>query len=375
MLKKYAALTSLPIFFFYPNTTFAEDAHFQFSGVANSNYQYKDYVETEKSKLNFNDVTLSFAYQRDNWGGLVTARCYQFDELCDFSVLSDAYFTYQFNPNQLLSVGLQPIPFGVDTYWDASYYESMMYTLGMQDTHNLGFRYDQQTKQHQWSIGYFPTDGGHHIGSSKDAARYSANLIKGDQPDTTRIQEQHMLFGKYSYHDQYAGLDYKVGTSVWYSLLDNQNTHKTGSRFNSNVFAKSQKNQLDTTLTFGYQDINNGQADLNYSTLGSFDTEYNLTNQAYYYVADIGYKFPDRMQNLTGFRPYLVLSGLIKKDNLPNSYRNIAGLQFDYKQLRINAEYMFAKNDAFIGGDMNAFADSKDTEWKQMLNVNFAFNF
>lgn len=175
MLKKYAALTSLPIFYLYSPLALADEANFKFSGVVNSNYQYKEYAATEKSKAKFNDLTLYLNYQKYQWSGAVTARCYQF--------------------------------------------------------------------------------------------------------------------------------------------------------------------------------------------------------KAYYYVADLGYRIPDQFQTLTGFRPYVVLSGLMKKDNLPNSYRNIAGLAFDYKQLRVNAEYMWAKNDAFIGGDMNAFADSKDTEWKQLFYLNFAFNF
>lgn len=375
MLKKYAALTSLPIFYFYSPLALADEANFKFSGVINSNYQYKEYAATEKSKAKFNDLTLYLNYQKDQWSGAVTARCYQFDELCDFTVLSDAYFSYQFDPSKLLTVGLQPIPFGADTYWDGSYYESMMYTLGMQDTHNLGFRYDHQIQQHALSIGYFPSDGGNYIGTSSDASRYSANFVKGSSLDTTRIKEQHMLFGKYSYQHKYADLDYKVGSSLWYSQLDNQNTHKTGSRLNTNIFAKTTKDQFDSTLTLGYQQIDNAQDDLNYATFGSFDSEYNIANKAYYYVADLGYRIPDQFQTLTGFRPYVVLSGLIKKDNMPNSYRNIAGLAFDYKQLRVNAEYMWAKNDAFIGGDMNAFADSKDTDWKQLFYLNFAFNF
>ena len=97
MLKKYAALTSLPIFYLYSPLALAEEANFQFSGVVNSNYQYKEYAATDKSKAKFNDLTLYLNYQKDQWSGAVTARCYQFDELCDFTVLSDAYFSYQFD--------------------------------------------------------------------------------------------------------------------------------------------------------------------------------------------------------------------------------------------------------------------------------------
>lgn len=375
MLHKHATLASFAFFISYSSMANAEVSPFQLSGVVEGNYQYQEYAETEKSKVRFYEVALNMNYQKDNWSGLVTTRCYQSEELCDLTVLSDAYFSYQFDPNRQISVGLQPIPFGVDNFWDSSFYESLMYSVGMQDTHNIGFRYDQQLQNHQVSIGYFPTDGGSYIGSSKDAARYSTNFIKSNEPDATRINEENMLFAKYSYNKKLANIDYTLGSSVWFSSLDNLNTHKTGSRINTNIFSVAQRDQFESKITVGYQDIDNAQAGLNYSTVGSFDSEFNLANKATYYVADFAYNIPDHFQNLTGFKPYLVFSGLMKQEGMPNSYRNIAGLQFDYKQLHINAEYIFSKNDIIAGEDINAFANAEDTQWKQLLYINFGFNF
>lgn len=138
---------------------------------------------------------------------------------------------------------------------------------------------------------------------------------------------------RYAYQGKKDTAGYTLGSSVWYSFLDNKNNNKTGSRMNANVFYQWATPTYDTTLTFGYQDIDNKQAGVNYSTFGSFDTEYHVANKAYYYVADIDYKTSWNYKDWKGFKPYLVFSGLMKQDGQPNSYRNIAGLQADYKTL------------------------------------------
>ena len=355
--------------------THAEEQGWSVSGFVRGNYQYKEYAESEKSKAQISDVRLNLNYKKDQVDGKITARCVQFNEMCDLMTLSDAYLGYQLDEQQKVTVGLQPIPFGIGTYWDSSFYESMMYTIGMQETHNIGIRYDLSQDQQSWSFGYFPKDGGNYKGDSKDASRYSANFIEGVSDNATQIDEKNMLMMRYAYQGKKDTAGYTLGSSVWYSFLDNKNNNKTGSRMNANVFGQWATPTYDTTLTVGYQDIDNKQDGVAYSTFGSFDTEYHVANKAYYYVADIDYKTSWNYKDWKGFKPYLVFSGLMKQDGQPNSYRNIAGLQADYKNITINAEYILAKNDAFVGGNTNSFANSTNNDWKKLLYITFAYKF
>ena len=203
--------------------THAEEQGWSVSGFVRGNYQYKEYAESEKSKAQISDVRLNLNYKKDQVDGKITARCVQFNEMCDLMTLSDAYLGYQLDEQQKVTVGLQPIPFGIGTYWDSSFYESMMYTIGMQDTHNIGIRYDLSQDQQSWSFGYFPKDGGNYKGDSKDASRYSANFIEGVSDNATQIDEKNMLMMRYAYQGQEDTAGYTLGSSVWYSFLDNKN--------------------------------------------------------------------------------------------------------------------------------------------------------
>lgn len=68
-------------------------------------------------------------------------RCYQFDKLCDFSTLVDAYIGYNINDNQFVQAGLQPVPFGPDRFWESNYYGGVITQIGLEDVHNLGLKY------------------------------------------------------------------------------------------------------------------------------------------------------------------------------------------------------------------------------------------
>lgn len=373
--KNFNAISLVVLGLFNIPTAFAEEIQYSASAVIRGNYQYKEYATSDQSKLKFSDVRLDLAFNKDNLSGMLTARCYQFDELCDFSVLSDAYLKYKLDQQQQVSIGLQAIPFGIDTFWDSSFYESMMNSTGFQDIHNLGFRYDYANQQHQVNLAYFPVDGGRYIGDSKDAARYSANYINGQSAESTQLEEKNMLIARYAYQNQYKDVSYVLGVSAWYSQLEHLNDHQTGDRKNANIFAQLKKDQMDGTFTFGYQDVDNKVDGIQYSTLGSFDSEYQLANKAYYYVADLGYNINQDFYQITGLRPYLSSSGLLKKQHMPDSYRNIMGMQFDYKKLRVNAEYILAKNDAVIGGSADAFAHSSDRDWKQLFYMTLGYRF
>ena len=82
MMKIPIFFESLAITLFLMSTAFAKDSNFDFSGVMNSNYQYQEFAETEKSKLQFSDLTLNLDYQKNHWSGTATVRCYRGGPTC-----------------------------------------------------------------------------------------------------------------------------------------------------------------------------------------------------------------------------------------------------------------------------------------------------
>ena len=351
------------------------------SGYVRGNYQVKDYgQDADDQKIQFDAAQLKLDYERDDLFGHLEYRCYQYDHLCDFSTMIDAYVGYHLNPNSQIVVGMQPIPFGPARFWGNSLYGSINTTAGLEDVHNLGVNYQIKLPSlTQFDIGYFAFDGGHYSGQyTPDSGRYTANYVHSDDPNQTDLEEKNMWIARIIQDIplNVDGLSTQLGASYWNSEIDNKTTHKTGHRNSWSVFGKVNYQNFNVTLTGGKNDVSNKDfAHPNTSLMGSYDSEYQVANKATYYTVDAGYSFKDvgKIGNIT---PY-VMHSRYDKDlaGSKDSIRNIIGVGIDHKQLSLVTEYIMSKNDPFIGGTSSSLAQGDDNKWNKMLNLTLFYYF
>lgn len=351
------------------------------SGAVRANFQDKHYGEAaDDQKIKFDAAILKVAYESPNWFGKAEYRCYQYDQFCDFSTLVDAYAGYRINQTDKITAGVQPIPFGPGRFWDSSFYASINNTIGLQDAHAFGLNYHFELQSTtKLDIAYFIADGGNYHGESRDAARYTANLIESSDPLKTQLKEKNMWMVRIIQDIGFpAVMDLKssIGASYWYSEIDNKKTHVDGSRKAWSIFNTINYHNFSTSLTIGKININN--KDLfspNVSTLGSFDGEYELANEGYFYTFDSRYAIHNLRPNLT-VSPYLMLSAYDKKEHtFKNSQRHAVGISWDYKNLSLYTEYLISRNDPFIGGSLVSLAQGDDNQWKKLFNMMLVYNF
>jgi len=349
------------------------------SGTLRVNYQDKDYGEVAADqKVKLDAAILRLAYDARNWFGKAEYRCYQYDTLCDFSALIYGYAGYRFNSTDHLTVGLQPIPFGPSRFWDSSFYASINNTLGLQDIHNLGVNYHFEIPSAtKVDLAYFATDGGNYHGESRDSARYSANMVTSSDPLKTNLQEKNMYMARvdqdlkflspFFNHDD---LKLSAGASYWYSQIENRKTSENGSRNTWALFNRIGYKNLNIVMTGGKQSINNkDHLRPDNSGFGSFDSEYDIANQGYFYTVDSSYRF-DHVRGALNLIPYWVLSGFdTKHKEFENSQRNMVGLAWEYKNATLYTEYLISKNDPFVGGTIRSLAKGDDGKSNKLLNV------
>lgn len=349
-------------------------------GAVRAKYQYKDFAQTDKSKLEFADTKLVINYSSPTWLAYGDYRCYRIDTLCDLSMLVDAWVGYQFDPGQQLTLGMMTVPFGPSQYWGNTYYEGTMYNLGLEDVHNPGIKYQYKTATNELSLGFYPQDGGRYVGQSHDAARFSANLIQADDlTNGTHLHEKNILIGRVSHYVEYSDrLNQTLGASYWHSSLDNKQTGQSGGRNAWNVFSSTDWQQWNATLVAGQHRLDNKEMNLpDISTFGAFDYSYNLANDYNFYSADVSYSWPVNYGKLSNIKPYLNYSMMDKQQNgFANSERLISGLGFSYGAVSVFAEYMLGKNDAMIAGDANSYAQGdKNASWKKLLYISIGYYF
>ena len=348
------------------------------NGSARLNYQDKDFTQpSADQKVQFTMAQLLLKYDNPNFFARSDIRCYQYDTLCDLTVVANAYAGYKLNEKDNITVGLQPIPFGPARFWESTFYGSINNTMGLQDIHNLGVNYHFETdKGTKIDLAFFPSDGGQYHGLSKDSARYSANFVKHDANNQASLEEKNMWMAKLSQDWKINDFAINAGGSVWYSDLENNLNAQTGSRQAWNVFGQVAYQNFSANLTVGEMDIDNKDPlSPDTSTIGSFDFEYGLANKGTYYTGELTYSFKTWNDQLT-IMPFFMYSGYLKdQDNFEDSERNILGTMFGYKNSYLYAEYIWSKNDPFIGGSGQALAKGDHNTANKLFNLTYIYTF
>ena len=358
----------------------ADSGKLTISGYVSGNYQDKDYGEAASDqKIRFDAAQLKLDYEREELFGHAEYRCYQYDTLCDFSTLVDAYVGYRINETDQLVAGVQAIPFGPGRFWNNSLYGSINTTAGLEDVHNLGLNYHfELPSATKFDLGYFAIDGGNYVGTTQDSGRYSANYVSSNNVANSELQEKNMWVGRITQDLPLGvdGLSTQVGGSYWSSDIENKTTSKTGRRNAWSLFGKINYGNLGLTLTGGKNDVTNKDTfNAQASLMGSYDSEYYVGNKATYYTADIGYAFKE-VKHIGNITPYFMYSQYDKDQaGSKDSIRNILGVSIEHKKLALTAEYIMSKNDPFIGGNQNSLAMGDDNEWNKLLNLTLFYYF
>jgi hypothetical protein len=188
-----------------------------------------------------------------------------------------------------------------------------------------------------------------------------------------RVDQDLKFLSPFFNHDD---LKLSAGASYWYSQIENRKTSENGSRNTWALFNRIGYKNLNIVMTGGKQSINNkDHLRPDSSGFGSFDSEYDIANQGYFYTIDSSYRF-DHVRGALNLIPYWVLSGFDKKHKeFENSQRNIVGLAWEYKNATLYTEYLISKNDPFVGGTVSSLAKGDDGKSNKLLNVMLVYNF
>ncbi|WP_151982079.1 porin [Acinetobacter guerrae] len=390
-------LLFITTFIFVPTAVYASDlswgdpdenlGEIKLSGAIRTHFSSKDYQEKANEGQNnlwrLADIRLVLDYENPDWLASIDGRCYRYDQLCDAVFLRHAWLGYKFDDEQRLNLGLQPIDFGLGEFWGSSYYETLMNTVGFEDISNLGIQYQLSHQNYHLSLGFYPRDGGNYKGTSKDSSRYSANFVEADDLDEgTHLKEKNMWIGrlskKFSLNDS-KKMSTELGTSFWYSDIENKRTQQNGHRNTWNIFATTNYGDWQWMSLYGEQKIKNRDDFFpEYSTLGAFDFPYQLANKGQYLVNEINYTFQKPYFHLENIKPYLSHSRFFKDESgYKDSERLIGGVGFNYKAIGVQAEYIMSRNDPMNGGDAESLAQGNQSQngWDKMFYLAVGYYF
>lgn len=375
----FPLISSLSAFAQDLDKTATKNENLTISGFVRAKYELKDWTKNDQ-KLTFDAVKLNINYQKDDVFSGLEYRCYQFSKLCDFSALVDAYVGYNFNAQNTLKFGIQPVIFGPSRFWETNYYGGIISQVGLADFHNFGLNYSLNfLDNNNLNLGYYYTDAGNYFGHSQDSARYTSNFVQSEPNDDIQMKmsEKNMLSLSLDRKIEFGDKNSKavIGASYLRSELKDQFSHQDGTRQAWSAFSHVNYKNLALILTVGQQKISDFNTDD--LVMGSFDNTYYVANDGDFYTLDLNYQF-GQFYMFDHVNIYGMLSKYDKKNTNKNNYkdssRNVLGVSFVKDKFEIAAEQVFGKNDPFIGGGKYDLANGEGSKG-ELTKLNFLYHF
>jgi len=313
-------------------------------------------------KLNFDTAFLSAKYNSDSWIGSAKYRFYgraypyQYtDKVGDVQFAETAWIGYKFNPDQQLQVGLNQVPFGLQPYFGSTFFETLGNVIGVEDLSEVGAKYIQQIGDWNIQTGYYLRPAWQGKGTS-NGATYSSVVSDADSyvTDGSNNQERHAVALRVAKALDLGPWKSEVGLSGLTSSLQNQDTDDNGRRNAAAVHYLGKNGPWGVQLQAARQEMsprNPGTDEL--VTFGGYDGTYNVASRGNLYVADLSYDVAGKylFDQVSGVKVYANYSAFDKsKSGFKTSERMIVGSSFSVNKLWVATEWLFGKNDPYIGG-------------------------
>ena len=340
-------------------------------------------------KFDFDTAFLTAKYNSDTWIGAAKYRFYgraypyQYtNNIGDVAFAETAWVGYKFNPNQQIQVGLNQVPFGLQPYFGSTFYETLGNVIGLEDLEEVGAKYIQQIGDWNVQAGYYLRPAWQGKGTSKGDT-YSSVVSEADSyvADGSNNQERNTVVLRVAKALEIGPWKSEIGLSGLTSELKNNDTGNDGRRNAVAVHYLGKNGPWGVQLQAARQQMsprNPGTSEL--VTLGGYDGTYNVASRGNLYVADVSYDVGGKylFDQISGVKLYANYSAFDKTaDNFKTSQRMIFGTSFSFSKLWIATEWLYGKNDPYIGGSSytQSLGAGGSNQWENQLYTNIGYYF
>lgn len=384
-----------------PTTVQADDGKFKFGGAIRARYDARfdaralDGTPKTSEHFSFDTLSLKASYDSSTVFGAAQYRFYGgsfvygprngyrgFPGEVSFPLY--AYLGYKFTPNDSVTVGMNQVPFGLQSNFSDSFFESLGFTMGLEEVYDLGVKYAHVEPDLNYQFGFYPGANPNAIGTSVDSARYSTNIVRADPglDYSSQNNERNIFVGRaeyFTFKNDFSSLAF--GASLWHSDVYNFDTLKTGTKQLEAVHLLSTYGPWGFKAIYTRQDINPKNPIRNdIITIGGYDSSYNMATHGNFVSAEITYKIADPIGPFTAV-PYFNYSAYFKDEQrFKNSERFILGSAWTFTpnpSLVIYTEAIIGRNDPYVGSGQfsQGLAMGGDNRWKSRFYMNIGYYF
>jgi len=344
--------------------------------------------DEDLKKLSVDTLTADVNYTSDSWIGSAQYRVYggsypydYVDSIGDIAYIPWAWIGYKFTPEQQVQAGIHQVPFGLLPYFGNTYYEGLGNVIGLEEMYNLGVKYIRDTPEWNLQAAFYPDDGGQGKGTSRGGKSYSINVALADDyvEDGSSNDETDKFVLRLTRKLQLGNWTSELGGSLMTSTLENKDTGRDGRRNAAALHYLGSNGPWGLQLQYAHQDLDPKNAGTDkLVTFGSYDGTFNVAAKGDLWVGELAYDVPGTYGPISYTKLYGNYSYFDKSESdFKDSHRFILGSSFYFKELWVAAEWIFGKNDPYIGGSsytQSAGAGGTD-QWENQLYINIGYYF
>lgn len=372
-----------------PTRAADSESGLKIGGALRARYDYTFDNVQNVSKLSFDTFRIDVNYDSPTFYGSAQYRFYggaypydYTDEVGRINFPAWAWVGYKTSDSTRVVAGINQMPFGLLPYVSSTFYQSLVNVVGLEDVHNLGAKFQYKSGPVDLQLGFYPADGGDWAGTSRDANRYSVNVVHADSYVTggSNNEERNIAVGRLAYtfrHSEESSSE--IGVSALHSTLHNADTGDDGDRRAYALHYGGKFGAVGVLAEAGRQSMsprNPSATGDDTVTFGAYDGSFNVASKGNFYSGEVSYALPWTLGPVKNITPYLNYSIFTKdKSGFKDSHRVIAGAYFSAGPLFIYTEMRWGRNDPYTGDFVSGAAAGGEDKWKKAFYANIGYYF
>ncbi|RZT95975.1 hypothetical protein EV201_0604 [Ancylomarina subtilis] len=357
-------------------------------GALRFNYNYSSWKDAQKKRggdLGYDVFRLNAKAQ---YKGLKVNAEYRFySEDFGGAMLKQGWIAYDFNKNDELHFGLTQVPFGITKYNSNSWFFSLNYYVGLEDDHDMGFKFTHQGEKWDYSLAFFKNAEELRFGNKSDVSnsRYSYDVssidLTGDGQSNIRNKEVNQLNGNLSYKIENSKAKHRLGVSAQYGGLYNLDTEEMGNHYALAAYYELQAGQFGVkaqVANYKYSAKNLDSEPENVIAMTAYGAPYLVASEANLYTLGLSYTIPLKWGPVSNVVIYNDFGYMDKAEsNFESSIMNVTGAMFTAGNIYTYFDLAAGKNQPWLGSEWtNALASGTlDAKWEMRFNINVGYYF
>ena len=353
-------------------------AAIKIGGAVRFNYTLKQFEQNSrntKGDLNFDTFRLNLDGQIDNVILSAEWRYYNY-----MQVIHHAWVGYKFTPDWLVRAGVVKVPFGNLPYNSNSYYFSSNYYAGLEDNYQLGLSTTYNLGNWRFDGAFLKNPQPNGFGSDS----YSLNVVgfdnglatSGSGYERVNAKAVNTFVGRAEYTWRATNtLKLKPGVSLMHGSLYGTNQREGDyEAYAAHLITDWQRWNLKLQYTdFNYA-VNNPNARRLVYGAYAYNSYGPLSGKSI--TAGVAYSLPVHWGPISNLNFYNDFSRIYDKNaHIEPTWMNITGMSVTAGPVFAYFDFVQAKNQPFIGGNLAPIQGSDPAAINRLFNINVGYYF